>query len=157
MLQGGQSSRLSAKRLSLLNKLGFVWEVDRATSRLLKDAVLNSNYRSEYTPLPTTETNDTMQQAQHMYLSTLSNKGETDESGALVREMGATMAAVSTSVSDSDEQHSTCTTNVDSKRHMHKAEDDLNAACSRGDTDTEPACKRRRSSTIKPHDEKTKG
>jgi hypothetical protein len=38
----GQSSRLTAERIRLLDDVGFVWEVDRACSRELKGAVLEA-------------------------------------------------------------------------------------------------------------------
>jgi len=49
LLQNGQSSRLSPERLKLLNEVGFIWEVDRATSRQLKGAVLKAQDRSALT------------------------------------------------------------------------------------------------------------
>lgn len=55
--------------MNLLNKLGFVWEVDRATSRQLKGDVLKTNDTNECAFFSSSATIDPSKQARHIILS----------------------------------------------------------------------------------------
>ena len=61
----------------MLNEVGFVWEVDRATSRQLKGAVLKTNDTQERTSF-TSSTAAPLKQPQHIILSEQTSSSSTD-------------------------------------------------------------------------------
>ena len=160
LLQSGQSSRLNTKRLNLLRKLGFVWEVDRSTSRGLKDAVLKSNDRGKGATQSSSEGTNPVCHLQHDSALALSgNLGssgsgkQTEDKGKAIHVVSKSLdvALISTSGSGIPQSEEALTKN-DSTR----AVESQNTSSPSEFKSTKPGRKRRRSFAIKQSGEKTK-